>query len=82
MMPKTSVKFGLALVIFFVPLAVSFAVHTGAMATRSVPSPMTGSNGEATCVQSSPAPADGQVGLTHPGGVCWAPADLTDDPGA
>jgi hypothetical protein len=82
MMPKTSVKFRLALVVFFVPLAVSFAILTGAMATRSVPNPMTGSNGESKCVQASPARADEQTGSTHPDGVCWAPADLTDDPGA
>jgi hypothetical protein len=67
-MPKTSIKFGLALVAFFVPLAVSFAIHTGAMATRSVSNPMTGSNGESKCVQASRA--DEQTGSTHPDGVC------------
>jgi hypothetical protein len=80
-MPKTSVKFGLALVTFFAPLAVLFAMHSGAV-MRSVPSLIIGSNGEAKCVQASPARADEQTESTHPDGVCWAPADLTDDPGA
>jgi hypothetical protein len=81
MTPKTSVKFGLALVTFLAPLAVPFAIHSGA-AIRSIPSPMTGSNGETSCVQTTSALADEQAGSAHPDGVCWAPADLTDSPGA
>jgi hypothetical protein len=82
-MSNSSAKSAVALFVVLVPLAAAFARYASSQAARNVPIPTTGSPGVGKCFQGSPATAAEHVrgGLVHPDSVCWAPQDITDDPG-
>jgi hypothetical protein len=83
-MSHTLVKFAFALVVGSVSLVASFAQPAGVAATRDAPITTPDASAVGKCRQGSPTTAgtSASAEFTHPGGVCWAPQDITDDPGA
>ena len=82
-MSNHSGQFVFALVVVLASLAASFAQHVGLAATRKVPITTSGPSEVGKCFQRSPATkaARNRAEFVHPGGVCRAPQDTTDDPG-
>jgi hypothetical protein len=84
-MSHTSVKIAFALVVVLASLVASFAQHAGLSTTRNAPITTLGSaSGVGKCFRGSPdaASAHNRAEFLHPGGVCWAPQNITDGPGA
>jgi hypothetical protein len=70
------VKLASALLLVLAPLAVSFAVHVGS-ASRTTPISTDRPGVLGRCFQAQHE----RVEFVHPEAVCWAPRDITDDPG-
>ena len=73
-MSNTSIKFALTAVVVAASLAAAFARHGGSIS----------SSGVGKCRQGNPATAAAHnpAEFVHSGGVCWAPQNITDGPGA
>jgi hypothetical protein len=70
------VKLASVFLLVLAPLAASFAVHVGsANRTAPISTDRPGRLGRCFQVQHE------RVGFVHPESVCWAPRDITDDPG-
>ena len=71
-MSNTSIKFALTVVVLAGSLAAAFARHGGSVS----------SSGVGKCRQGNPATAAAHnpAEFVHPGGVCWAPQNITDGP--
>jgi hypothetical protein len=81
-MLNTSVKIAFAVVVVLAFLVASFARHTGLATPRNAPTTTLGSGGKCRQDNVATAAAHNPAELVHPGGVCWAPQNITDDPGA
>jgi hypothetical protein len=70
------VKLASAFLLVLAPLAASFAVHVGS-ASRTAPISTDRPGVLGRCFQAQHE----RVQFVHPEAVCWAPRDITDDPG-
>jgi hypothetical protein len=70
------VKLASAFLLVVAPLAASFAVHVGS-ASRTAPISTDRPGVLGRCFQAQHE----RVEFVHPEAVCWAPPDITDDPG-
>ena len=70
------VKLASAFLLVLAPLAASFAVHVGS-ASRTAPILTDRAGRLGKCLQAQHERAE----FVHPEAVCWAPRDITDDPG-
>ena len=70
------VKLASAFLLVLTPLAASFAVHVGS-ASRTAPILTDRPGRLGKCLQAQHE----RVEFVHPEAVCWAPRDITDDPG-
>jgi hypothetical protein len=78
-MLNTSVKIAFALIVALASLvAASFAQHAGFATPRNAPITTLGCRRGSPATAVAPDPAE----FVYPGGVCWAPQNITDDPGA
>ncbi len=69
-------KLASAFLLVVAPLAASFALHVGS-ASRTAPISTDRPGRLGKCLQAQHE----RVEFVHPEAVCWAPRDITDDPG-